>query len=403
MKILMINSVCGVKSTGRICTDLAQALEMNGHEVKIAYGREKVPKQYQKYAVRIGSDTDIFVHGVLSRIFDNSGFGSKKATKEFIQWIRRYDPDIIHLHNVHGYYLNIKEIFLYLRDSGKPVIWTLHDCWAYTGHCSYYDYAGCNKWKSHCGNCPQKREYPESLCIDNSYKNFEKKRQLFTSLKNIVLTTPSQWLADEVKQSFLGTKEVRAIYNGIDTHIFRIHESNLRERLRLQGKYVILGAASYWPTRKGLHVFLDLAKYLSEDQMIVLIGLSKEQEKDLPNNILSIPKTENIEEMSDFYSMADLFFNTSSEETMGLTTVEAMACGTPVLVFNKTAMPELVNSECGQVIEYGLPAASIAQIISNLRQKKFDSRNCRTQAEKYTKEIFIKNFMELYRSIKNNN
>ena len=150
MKVLMINSVCGIRSTGRICTDIAEELEKQGHDVKIAYGRETVPEKYQKYAVRIGTDLDVKLHGIKTRLFDRHGFGSKRATKKFIKWVEEYDPDVIHLHNLHGYYINIKILFDYLKKANKKVVWTLHDCWAFTGHCTHFDFVGCNKWKCKC-------------------------------------------------------------------------------------------------------------------------------------------------------------------------------------------------------------------------------------------------------------
>mgnify|MGYP000231854880 FL=1 len=157
MKVLMINVVCGIRSTGRICTDLAIALEKQGHEVRIAYGRETVPEQFQKYAVRIGTDLDVKLHGIKARLFDRAGFGSRKATEKFIEWVKKYDPDIIHLHNIHGYYIDVERLFKYLRTCGKKIIWTLHDCWSFTGHCVYFDYIVCDKWKNGCFYCPQKK------------------------------------------------------------------------------------------------------------------------------------------------------------------------------------------------------------------------------------------------------
>ena len=171
MKVLQINSVCGIRSTGRICTDLADVLERNGHECKIAYGRETVPEKYQKYAVRIGSDFGVKLHALQSRIFDNTGFGSRRATEKFIEWVKEYDPDLIHLHNIHGYYINIEVLFNYLAKADIPVVWTLHDCWAFTGHCAHYSYVKCDKWKTGCYNCPKKKRYPSSLLLDASKQN----------------------------------------------------------------------------------------------------------------------------------------------------------------------------------------------------------------------------------------
>ena len=202
MKVLMINSVCGIRSTGRICTDLATALEAQGHEVKIAYGREEVPEKFQKYAVRIGTDLDVKLHGVLARTLDGAGFGSKAVTRKFIQWIKEYNPDVIHLHNLHGYYINLEVLFEYLRAYGKKIIWTLHDCWAFTGHSAYCDAASCEKWKTGCNHCPNIKEYPISY-TDRSESNWKKKRIMMTGIPGLTIVTPSHWLAGLVKESFL--------------------------------------------------------------------------------------------------------------------------------------------------------------------------------------------------------
>ncbi len=179
MKVLMVNVVCGIRSTGRICTDLAEELEKQGHEVKIAYGREDVPERYKKYAVKISNDINIKCHVAKSRIFDKAGFGSKRDTRKFISWIESYSPDIIHLHNIHGYYLNVEILFRYLKAIKTPVVWTLHDCWAFTGHCSHFVSANCYNWKKECGNCRLKKEYPSAYFVDNSKNNFEKRNDYF--------------------------------------------------------------------------------------------------------------------------------------------------------------------------------------------------------------------------------
>ena len=230
MKILMINSVCGIRSTGRICTDLADALTEQGHEVKIAYGRENVPEKYRKYAVRIGSDTDVKLHCLRARLLDDTGYGSRRATERFIGWVKEFDPDVIHLHNIHGYYINIELLFRYLASAKKRVIWTLHDCWTFTGHCPHFEYEKCSKWKTGCFDCPKaKREYPARLFFDNSRSNWKRKKKLFTAVKDMTIVTPSQWLADLVKQSYLKKYPVRVIHNGIDTSVFRPAKSRFRE------------------------------------------------------------------------------------------------------------------------------------------------------------------------------
>ena len=227
MKILMINVVCGVKSTGRICTDLAFALEEQGHEVKIAYGRDKVPERFQKYAVKIGTDLGVAFHGIKARMWDAVGFGSVVATKRLVEWIRQYDPDVIHLHNIHGYYINIDILFNYLRTSGKKIIWTLHDCWSFTGHCAYFDYVRCDKWKEECKNCSQRKGYPARMLIDRSKENYRTTKTLFSGIPNLSLVAPSKWLADLVTESFLCDYPIKVINNGIDLNIFKpIRRSN---------------------------------------------------------------------------------------------------------------------------------------------------------------------------------
>lgn len=354
MKVLQINSVCGIKSTGRICTDLADILVQNGHDCRIAYGRETVPEKYQHYALRIGTQRDVMYHALSARFFDNAGFGSRCATQKLICDIRAYDPDVIHLHNIHGYYINIQILFNYLKSCGKKIVWTLHDCWSFTGHCAYFDYAGCDKWKTGCNRCPQKREYPKSDGLDASCRNYRRKKELFTGVPNVTLVTPSHWLADLTRQSYLREYPVVVIPNGIDTEVFRPTVGNFRAEHHLENKIIILGVASVWDRRKGLSDFVKLSEMLDDTYKIVLVGLSKEQIQNLPGNILGIERTNSTKELAELYTAADVFLNLSVEETFGLVTIEALACGTPVIVYNKTAIPETVNSSCGMVLEAGV-------------------------------------------------
>ena len=334
MKVLMINVVCGIRSTGRICTDLATALEKQGHDVKIAYGRESVPEKYKHFAVKIGNDLGVKLHALKARLFDSSGFGSKLATKKFIRWVKEYDPDVIHLHNLHGYYINIEILFNYLRTCGKKVIWTLHDCWAFTGHCVYFDYVGCDKWKSQCGNCPQKNEYPSSLIWDRSKQNYIRKKALFTDIPDMTVVTPSEWLAGLVKKSYMAKYHVEVVHNGVDTNIFKPTKSDLRERYSLQNKKIILGVAAIWDKRKWLDSFIELSKKLDESYQIVLVGLSADQIKELPENITGIVKTNSPEQLAAIYTMADLFINPTLEDNYPTTNLEARACGTPVITYD---------------------------------------------------------------------
>ena len=261
MKVLMINVCCGTGSTGRICTDLATSLEQQGHEVRIAYGRDQVPPQYQKYAVKIGTDSEVKLHAFYARFFDASGLGSKTGTKRFIDWVKEYDPDVIHLHNIHGYYLNIEILFEYLKTCGKRIIWTLHDCWAFTGHSAYCDAISCERWKTGCYDCPNLKEYPKSY-IDKSERNWKLKKKLFGGIADLTIVTPSQWLAGLVQESFLSEYPVKVIHNGIDTSKFYPMENDFRDFYGIGNKFMLLGVATSWDKMKGLQDFVKLANLL---------------------------------------------------------------------------------------------------------------------------------------------
>ncbi len=352
MKYLFINSVAGVGSTGRIAADKCRELIHEGHECRLAYGRTcgncgDVP------TVRIGSDLGVKLHGAMNRIFDNHGFNSAAATRRFLKWVREYDPDVIWLHNIHGYYIHVGLLFEYLRFSGKKIIWTLHDCWSFTGHCAYFDYVRCGKWKTGCENCPQKKCYPASFVMDNSRENYESKKYYFTGIPNLILTVPSQWLADRVKASFLGEYPVEVVYNTVNRDVFKPTESDFRKKHGLEGKVILLGVANIWEERKGLKDFVALSSMLDHRYKIVLVGLNEEQRRQLPKNILGLPRTDNIRQLVEIYSAADLYINPSVEETFGMTTLEAMCCGTPSVVYQDTACEEIVRLYGGTAVPRG--------------------------------------------------
>jgi len=368
MKVLMINVVCGIRSTGRICTDLAAALETHGHEVKIAYGRERVPEQFQKYAVRIGADIDVKLHGLKARFFDGCGWGSKGATERFIHWVKDYDPDVIHLHNLHGYYINIEVLFKYLRTCKKKILWTLHDCWALTGHAAYCEAVNCERWITGCHNCMKMLDYPVSY-TDRSASNWKRKRQLFSGLENLGIVTPSEWLARLVRKSYLSDYPVTVIHNGVDTGVFKAVDSKeLRGKLGIGNKRVILGVAAIWDERKGLIDFeklnnvIDRAKY-----QIIIVGLSKEQINELPAGIIGIERTNSIDELVQFYSLADVFLNLTYEDNYPTTNIEAIACGTPVITYNTGGSPE--SAKCyGSIIQKG----DMETLLSTIIQAEYD-------------------------------
>ncbi len=399
MKILMINSFCGLGSTGRICTDLADTLSEQGHKVKIAYGRDYVPEKYQKYAVRIGTDLDVRLHGVQTRIFDNQGFCSKKATEKFLEWADNYNPDIVHLHNIHGYYINIEMLFAWIKKRPDvKVIWTLHDCWTFTGHCTHFTMIKCDRWKTGCRNCPQKREYPKSLLLDNSKNNWFRKKSLFTGVKHMTIVTPSHWLAGLVKQSFLKEYPVKVINNGIDTDVFKPTPSDFRQRYHLENKKIILGVASTWDKRKGLDDFIKLSGILDENYKIVLVGLSEKQLKMIPDKILGITRTNSTKELAEIYTAADVFLNPSYEETMGLVTIEAIACGTPVVTSDCTAIPEFVTKNTG-LIFHSRNNNIICSLIKEIIDSDFTKETLLSYASSYEKSIKYKEYVKQYDSV----
>lgn len=362
MKVLLINSVCGIRSTGRICTDIAEELEKQGHKVKIAYGREIIPEKYQKYAVRIGSEWSVRKNALSCRLLDAEGFSAKRETKAFIQWAKEYDPDVIHLHNIHGYYINIDILFDYLKSSGKKVIWTLHDCWAFTGHSAYCDAVHCERWMDGCYNCPQKKEYPKSY-IDKSKRNWIRKKNTFTGVPNMTIITPSHWLAGLVKKSFLNEYPVEVIHNGIDTDKFFPLKNDFREQYGVGDRFMLLGVSSVWNDLKGYGDFIKLAQMLNEHFAVVMVGLSKEQIHSLPRNIIGIERTASIKELSYIYSSADLFLNLTYCDNYPNVNIEAVACGTPVLTYDTGGSPEIIQEYGGYIISKGNINAVYRQVM----------------------------------------
>lgn len=392
MKVLQINSVCGIRSTGRICTDIAEVLERQGHECKIAYGREYVPEKYQKYAVRIGSDLNTKIDAVKTRFLDNAGFNSRRATEKFLEWIKDYDPDIIHIHNLHGYYVNILMLFEFLRSYDKPVVWTLHDCWPFTGHCAYYDFAGCDKWKTGCFSCKHTKEYPKSLFLDRSKHNYRKKSELFNYPEKLQFVAISEWIAQQQRESFLKKKPVTVIHNGIDLSQFKPTPCDFRQKNQIQNKKMYLGVASFWDRRKGFDTFIKLAHMLKDDEVIVLVGLDEEQLKNLPQKIIGIKRTNSVKELAEIYSSADVFLNPTVEEGLGLVNIEAIACGTPVVTYNTGGSPECVSEKSGIVV----PKGDISGMLKAARTIQLDRNTVILQSHKFDKEKKYIEYLNFY-------
>jgi len=398
--LLQINSVVNFGSTGRIAEELGQVAIADGWESYIAYGRNE--RLSKSKLIRIGTDWDIKSHVLQTRLFDRHGLGSLKATNKLIEQIKLIKPDIIHLNNLHGYYLNIKVLFKYLSVIEIPVLWTIYDCWPMTGHCAYFDLVDCDKWKTKCYSCPQLNKYPASFLLDRSKKNYVLKNELFNSVKNLTIISNSKWLGSIISQSYLRNYPVKIINSGINIDDFRPVQSNfVKDKYNLHEKFIILGVASEWDQRKGLEDFLELNKKLDSNYQIILVGLNKSQIKCLPQNIIGITKTESVQELATYYSNSDIFINPTWEDNFPTTNLEALACGTPVITYNTGGSPEAIDSDTGFVVEKG-DIQGLINAINTIKEKgkSFYSTACRARAEQlYDKNDRYIDYIRLYKSL----
>ena len=400
--LFQINVVANWGSTGRIAEEIGQVAIANGWKSYIAYGRG-IP-QSKSQLIRIGNDWEMYWHGLQSRLFDNHGLASQKATRKLIAEIQKIKPDIIHLHNMHGYYLNYELLFQYLAEADIPVVWTLHDCWTFTGHCAHFSYAKCFQWKDGCAHCTRKRTYPASYLLNKAARNYQAKRNAFTSIPRLTVVPVSDWLAGLVKNSFLKQASIHRIYNGINLDVFspRTNVSDIKKRLGINQRYMLIGVASIWTFSKGLADFMDLRRKLPlEDYLIILVGLNKKQKKNLPEGIMGIARTNSVEELAECYSAADIFINLTWEDTFPTTNLEALACGTPVITYRTGGSVEAVDEHTGMVVEQGdinAVSQSVRSITSN--GKVYYSTACRHRAEQcFNKADRWKEYVELYQSL----
>lgn len=370
MKVVQINcSATG--STGNIARAIHTQLQKNGHDSYLFYGIGDIE---EKNIVRIGNDLNLHIHAVLSRNFGKQGYFSYSSTYRLISEIKKIVPDIVHLHNLHGNYLNLPMLFGYLKKTDIQVSITLHDCWLFTGKCPHFTVAGCEKWKYACGECPQLERYPKSK-VDTTKKSLLDKKKWLSGFENrLKIITVSDWLCNTAKQSFLASYPIQTIYNGINCELFHpVDGIAIRKKYCLENKFVILGVSSNWNDEKGFNEFLQLSEKLCDDEVIILVGLTEKQVTMLPKKIIGITKTENKTELVKLYSAANVFVNTSKEETFGLVTAEAMACGTPVIVYDSTACAEIIDKECGFIMPVNSKEKDIYHYISLMKcNDKFD-------------------------------
>lgn len=398
--LLLLNATANTGSTGRISEEIGLLAQSQGYEVRFAYGRRAVNSKLP--LIKIGNKWDERWHGLESRLLDAHGFASRSATKELIQELEVWKPDIVNIHNLHGYYINAEILFAYLKKHQIPVVWTFHDCWSFTGHCSHFERYNCMKWQTECHHCPNRRGYPDSWFVDNSRSNFRKKKEIFNGLDKMTIVTPSQWLANYVSKSFLKDYPRELIYNGVDLDIFKPFKNleSVRSKYGLDDKPVILGVANTWKKRRALGDFIKLNQLINSKYQILLVGMSEKEAVDLPKRIKAIPRTENVQELAALYSMASVFLNPTYIDNFPTTNVEALACGTPVLTYRTGGSPEAIDSETGIVVQQadimGLKAA-VEMIINN--GKEHYQTACRNRAEKlYKKEERYQDYMELFNS-----
>ena len=389
MRVVQVNGAAS-GSTGKIAKAIHYALLAQGDESYIFYGLGRCG---EKNMIRIGNDFDLHLHAVLSRNLGRQGYFSHFAAKKLIRQIQSIDPD---LHNLHGSYLNLPMFFRFLRTSRAKILITLHDCWLFTGKCAHFTEVNCFRWKEHCGQCPNLSAYPRSKVDTTKRTLADKKKWLSGFGERMRIITVSHWLCDTAKESFLKQYSIRTIYNGIDTNIFKpVPDNKIREKYGLEKKYIILGVAYHWDERKGLREFLELADRLGENEKIVLIGLTSEQIAGMPDKILGITKTENQQELVEWYSAADVFVNPSKEETFGLVTAEAMACGTPAVVYRSTACAEVTDDSCAV-----MPADQscyLRDAVNEIKSRR-ESNNCRQHIiDSFSLNKMVEGYLDAYK------
>ena len=395
MRILEINTV-NFGSTGHIMLQIADLATKKGHEVICSfYARRN--KDKDKNCLYIGNKVSHNIHKKLFQKNGNNGCYSKLSTWNFLRKVKKFNPDIIHIHNLHNCYINLPMLFKYIKENNIKVVWTLHDCWSFTGQCPYFTAVGCDKWKTGCHDCEQINRYP-SCKVDRTDKMWNLKKEWFTGVSNLTIVTPSQWLADLAKQSYLKEYPVMVINNGINLDVFKPTESDFRAKNKLEDKFIVLGVASIWEKRKGIDVFIELAKRLDDRFQIVLVGTNDDVDKTLPDNIISIHRTSNQKELAELYSAADLYFNPTREENYPTVNMEALACGTPVLTFNTGGSAEIISGETGKAIDDDIDEA-MNSIISICENRPYSREACTQRAKGFDSGLKYDEYLSLFERI----
>ena len=393
MKIIQINSV-PYGSTGKIMLQLSDLIRSQGNDCYCFTGFTWKKTKRDDLSI-ISGIISKSTHLLLSKVTGYNGIFSILSTYKLLKKINTIQPDLIHLHNLHGWYINIPLLFKYIKKKNIAVIWTLHDCWSFTGHCPYYTLEKCEKWKKGCCDCKSYKSYPASL-FDNSKKMWELKKQWFTGVKEMTSVTPSSWLANEAKQSYLNEYDIKVVNNGIDLTVFQPRKSIFRKKYSLDNKYVILGVALVWDKRKGIDSFIELANRLDNRFCIVLVGTDDDVDKMLPDSIISIHKTQNQKELAELYSSADVFVNPTREENYPTVNMEAIACGVPVITYDTGGSPEIISENSGITVICDDVDMLEKEIINVCVNQIFSKSSCLKDAKKFNKDIRFRQYMNLY-------
>ena len=402
LKLLQINVAANWGSHGRIAEEIGLEAMAQGWESYIAYGRYANPSK--SHIVKIGDLFDHCLHGAQSLLLDRHGLASCGPTKKLIREIEQIKPDLIHLHNIHGFYLNYPILFRYLSTVDIPVVWTLHDCWAFTGHCAWPIHGHCDRFQEKCCHCPlQSKGYPKSFLLDRSRSNFKLKKRYFRSLQDLHLVTVSRWLEQQVRLSFMQDMDIRSIYNGLDTEVFR--PSGTPPTSVTDGHPLVLGVCNAWYDWKGLDDMAVLRELLPDDYEVMVVGVNEDQMHRLPEGITCIRRTDSVSQLAEIYSQADVFVNPSKVESFGMTTAEALSCGTPSIVYDTSACPEVVDNLTGRVVPLGdvNALAKAVMEICSLPGREAMRQACRERAIRlFNRQDRYKEYLQLYNEVLQN-
>ena len=398
-KIIQINNN-NYGSTGRIMQNISAVVTDDGFDCYTSCKNSREGRKFEnKNQILIGIWLERIISERLAYYTSLKDSFNILGTCLFIKKLKRIKPDLIHLHNLHGSFINIGILFSYIKKNKIPIVWTFHDSWPYTGQCTDYD---CEKWETGCNKCPKLHQYPSVFFLDLTRFMWNKKRRIFNGINNLTIVTPSKWMNELIGCSYLKDYKRVVINNGIDLSVFKPTKSNFREKYSIsENDFVLLGVANYWNNDKGLDVFVKIAERLPKTYKIVLVGTNEDVDKEIPDNILSIHHTYDIEELVEIYSSADLFLNPTRRDNFPTVNIEAIACGTPVLSFDTGGSSEMLNERCGSVVKTNDVESFISEIYRIYETRPYSEDECVKRAKCFDIKITYTNYLNLYKEILN--